>query len=149
MALQDFLQIPALDNTPLVYKGQVRAETGGFRQDMRREKHGTPFGGAVADEFDHAAAAQNIQARGRLVEHNHLRIVDHRAGDRALLLLPRAAFAHAPVQEILHLQQAGQFPDPRFDGRFRHVLQATEILQGFTGTQPRIELRITGQEAKL
>ena len=45
------------------------------RQDVRAEKHGASLVSQFEDERSHVAAAQRIEARHRLVEKHHLRVV--------------------------------------------------------------------------
>src|SRR4029453_11161079 len=49
----------------------------GVGQNVRAEKYGAPALAKANDELAHLLAAQRVQARHRLIEKNHFRLVDH------------------------------------------------------------------------
>jgi N-methylhydantoinase B/oxoprolinase/acetone carboxylase alpha subunit len=54
-----------------------------------------------------------IERRGRLVEQQHVRIVDQRLRQRDAGLLPGRQLAVGAVEEVAEIEIGGQFIDPR------------------------------------
>ena len=87
-------------------------------QVVRGEQHGRAALGALADqEAAQSLLAHQVQADGRLVEHEQLRRVQQGGRDLAAHPLPERQLADRGVQERLHLEQRDALVEPRLPGR--------------------------------
>ena len=66
----------------------------------------------LRDEGADAALHGDVEADRRLVEEEHLRVVQQRAGDLALHPLAEAEVAHRLAQQLAELQQIDQLVQP-------------------------------------
>ena len=81
----------------------------GFVEVRRRHQDGDALGQKLRQQLPELAARHRIDAGGRLVEHDHLRLVDQRAGQRELLLHAAGQLIGEPPAEsrqLRHLEQA-------------------------------------------
>ena len=76
------------DHVALVDDGDAVAEPLGLVHVMRREQHRPAARAEPEDDVPELPPRLRVQARGGLVEEEHVRIADQRAGDGEALLLP-------------------------------------------------------------
>ncbi len=86
------LGLAALGDDPAVADhDQVVGDHLDLVQQVRREQHGAALVGVVAEEVAHPADAGRVEAVGRLVEDQDLRLADQRGGDPEALPHARAS----------------------------------------------------------
>ena len=104
---------------------------------------------ARVDELDHVARRHDVEPGGGLIEDEHGRIVEHRAGDgHALLLAGRESLA-APVAEGVQVEGV---EGPRDRGPRGHrpssPWRRPEVAQGLPPGEARVEPGAPREEAE-
>ncbi len=104
MLRSDGLERPLRDELAVEHDGDAVAERLDVEQVVGAEDDG-PLGAELADEVDDGVRGDGVEPRGRLVVHQHVGVVDQRAGDgdlppHPLRAVPERAVADVEVEPV-------------------------------------------------
>ncbi len=111
----------------------------GFVEIGGGENNGQAIGGKVRERIPEFAARHGIDARGGLVEQQHARLRNQRAGQRQLLLHAAAQPAGQPMFEAVHVEHAQIAASAPGDLIRRHAAQIADVADVFGDGEIRIE----------
>ena len=94
-----------------------------------------------ANAFPKNPLAHHIQADGRLVQIEYLRIMEHGNGQICLHFLPEAQLAHRLIYKILHIQYLGIKPAVSLKPLLWNVIKPLIKIKGIRYRQIPIKLR--------
>ena len=121
------------EHLALVQQRDARAALG-FVEVRRRHQDGDALREELRQQLPELAARHRVDAGRRLVEHDDLRLVDQRAGQRELLLHAAGELVGEPAAELRELRHLEQAIAPRVEvahavdlGEERDVLVDAEI----------------------
>ena len=132
------------DQPALAHDGQMGRHVLDVGHDMGRHDHQL----AEADFRQQVAEAQpllRIEAGGRLVDDQHIGIVEQRLRDAEPAPHAARESGRLPVRVLVQVDRLQQVPQAR---RIAHALQRREVLQEFQRGQVRIDAEILRQEAE-
>ena len=133
---------------PAVQEPDAIAQQLGLGEVVGREHHRLAAIALGADEVAQETRRQHVQARRRLVEHQHGGIVQHRARDRQPLALAGRQRLAAAIEEPAQLQRARERRDARRRRVAVEAVQAREVPQQLAPGQARVEAGRVGEKAE-
>ena len=118
--------------------------------DVRHVMAGEHDGGLLllivaADEFAHGLLRNHVQADGRFVQKEHLRLVQQRGDELHLHAFAQGKFTHAHVQLVRHAQQLGQLAHGPAEAVLGNAVDLGIELEGFAGGEIPPELVLLPQ----
>ena len=114
-------------------------------EQMARHEDRPALRGLVAEQLAEPADALRVEAVGRLVEDQHLRVAEQRGGDRQPLAHAHRVALHAPVRRVLQLHEVEQL----VDAALRMPARRREHAQVVAARAPGMERRLLEQRADL
>ncbi len=120
-----------------------------FGQVMRRNQEGAftvlEFDDGIADLF----GALRVHRRGRLVQQQHRRIMQHGAHQGQLLLHAFGVLAQALVERVFQAKALHQAQRPRYALLRAEVIDAPEEVEIFQRLHALVEAVLLGQDADM
>ena len=124
------------------------AERLGIRKDVRAEEHGPALIAQLQDERADVAASQRVESGHRLVEKDHLGIVQQRLRDADALDHPLRELPQLQPPLLADPDAIEQRADPRAAIGCAVAEQLGEVVQQLLGRQVVVEVRILGQDTR-
>ncbi len=103
--LHDLVDVAVREHHALLDDADAGADVGQFRQDVARHDHGLVHSAQPLEQVPHLDAGAGVEAAGRLVEQQDLRIVQQRAGQADPLRLPATERVDHRVALEAHVDQ--------------------------------------------
>ena len=124
------------------------AETFRLGEIVRTQEDRAPAMAEPLDQAVHVANCHRVEAGGRFVEKDDVRVVDEGARHGKALPHPLAVASHLVVGPLVEFEALEQLGDALAAQRTRHAVDIAEILQGGTRRQAIVEGRRLGQDAR-
>ncbi len=98
-----------------------RSEPGDFLEHMGRHEHAAPLRAQFLEQLDHATSLNGIEAVERLIQDQHLRIVNERGGQLRALTHALGIARHRPMIVGVEFDDAQRVSPRRFG--VRHTMR--------------------------
>ena len=129
--------------------GHAVGEPSGFTEEVRaHDDRSSVFGGERTDELDDVASGGGIEPGRRLVEEEHLGIVQQRAGQRETLALSRREALHLIVGAVHHPEPAEQLIDSLVGVRPPETAYARREQQVLASREAFVESGVLGEHTR-
>ena len=132
------------DDAAAVHDGDLVAQEVGLFHVMGRQQHRAAFRLDGADQVPEVVAGLRIEAGGRLVQEQHLRVVDERDRQQQALQLPPGQLAVVALRDLLERAQGDQLVDVA-----AARIEPPEQLQGLAHGQEVLQRRLLELDAGL
>ncbi len=135
------------ENATFMNDGDAVAELFNLAHDVRGKDDALALAAEQVDRVEHGPGHEHVEPGGRLVEDQHGRIVNDRAGDRHLLLHAGRHLRAEHVAEFLHLQLGEDLVEPLRKAGLFHAVEAGEIFDQLPGGHAVVDARVSRHEA--
>ena len=121
-------------------------EAAGLAEEVGGEHDGAPVVGRErADQVDDVAGRGRVEARGRLVEEQHLGVVEERPGQGEALALPGRGALHQLVGPVGHAELLEQLVGPSRHPRAIEAAHASREREVLAGGEALVESGVLGE----
>ena len=117
------------------------------RKWVREHDRAPVLGRERADQVDDVAGRGRVEARGRLVEEQHLGVVEQRPGQGEALALPGRGALHQLVGPVGHPERSSSSSVRRADPRAVEAAHAAGEREVLAGGQALVEAGVLGEHA--
>jgi len=131
----------AIDDLAVLHHDHVVAEPLDLRHVVRGEKNGrAPLAPIVLDATADPVAGVGVERGSRLIEKEHLRVVDQRFRQGDARLLPSRDFSGPAVKQVAEFEIVRKLVNAAFDTR--HAVEQPEDAEVLADGQPMRQLQV-------
>ena len=125
------------------------AQRGDLLHDVRRQHHAAAFHLQLQQEFPQRPGGHDVEPVGGFVEQDGAGLVDQRPRDRDLDPLALREAVGAPVDELAHVEHAGQLVDAAGDEILVQPLQLAVVADVLARGEPVVQAARIRHHAQL
>ena len=127
MAFADFFERAFGEDPAAMQNGDLVAKFLGLAHDVRGKNDALALIAQFGHGFQQRAGDQHVEAGRGFIENQHRRIVDHRPGDRHLLLHARGHLRSEDFAGVVQLESLEELFHPLVEFVFRNAVQTAEV----------------------